>query len=169
MKYNNKSGGRRRKTGGLDPFSGSENQVNSGNANPDVNNNTENKPNVQEQMNKMGSDVKNSVDNALSGAKSSFSGISNWFKNIMPKKSTDSAPPSSSPSLLESNPTFQSAGKRTRKRGGGGYKPSADYGLASSAAPINGIKTASANAYVGGRKKRRNSKKTRKSRKTRRH
>jgi len=166
MKNNNKSSGRRRKRGGVDPFggsvSGSETPVNNENANV----NSENKPDVKEQMNQMGDNVKNEMNNALSGAKTGFSNFTGWFTSIIPKKSTTSQP---SQSPVESNQPVQNAGKRSRKRGGG-YKPSVDYNLASSAAQVSGIKTVSANAYVGGKRhKRRNSKKTRKSRKTRKH
>ena len=54
-----------------------------------------------------------------------------------------------------------------KRRGGGGFRPSQDYGIATSGAPVNGIKTVNANSYIGGKKSKRGKRKgSRKSRKS---
>ena len=119
--------------------------------------------NINASLDNVGSNLSTGVKSATDSVKSVLSSFMGNFK----KKPEESAPPASAPSVF-SSPTTGGKRRMTKKRGGG-YKPSMDFNLASSAAPVHGLRTVSANAYVGGKRRHRKSKKTRKSKKNRKH
>lgn len=91
--------------------------------------------------------VSKSAEPVTNSAKNAWNHVTNFFSNL-----TNSKGQTTGQSL-----GIQTTGGNRRKRGGG-FRPSQDYGLAASGSPVYGIKTVRANAYIGGKKSKRKSK-----------
>ena len=129
-----------------DKFNDADNKVTSG---------------VQQHVANAQTSISNAVEPVTKPVGSFFSNMFEKVKNLV-KKPNPNQTIGASVGVQPATPVFQ-GGKR--KRRGGGFRPSHDYGIATTGAPVYGIKTVTANAYIGGKKSRKSHKKSRKSHK----
>jgi len=115
--------------------------------------------------------IKQSFNSLSSSVQNSASGI--WNKTKKPTTSyqptttsynTSYQPPANSYNNSYQGPSNQPSygGRRTRRRMKGGYRDSISMnGIAASAAPVQGLQTARAHNWVGGRRRKRKTRRTR--------
>ena len=113
---------------------------------------------IQQHVSNAQASISNAVEPVTKPVGSFFSNMFEKVKNLVKKPNPNQTIGASVGVQPSSSQSLQGG---RRKRRGGGFRPSHDYGIATTGAPVYGMKTVTANAYIGGKKS-----KMRKSRKS---
>jgi len=110
--------------------------------------------------------ISNSVSNAYQSTKNSLTKKSSSIttpttSSVMPTTSTTSSVMPTTSTTSSVMPTYGTTSTGGRKRGGGFKSSTSVNNIASTAAPVSGLKTASAHNLVGGKTRRRRRRKHR--------
>jgi hypothetical protein len=104
--------------------------------------------------------IKQSFNSLSSSVQNSASGM--WNKTKKPTTSYQPTTPSYNTSYQGPSNQPSYGGRRTRRRMKGGYRDSISMnGIAASASPVHGLQTARAHNWVGGRRRKRKTRRTR--------